>query len=154
MPENYSTRLVWRDDMMFTGYSSNEHSIPLDASPRVGGHEMGVRPMELMLTSLAGCTAMDVLSILRKKRQEITGFEVQVEGTRQDEHPKVYTEIWVRFSITGVDVDPVAVERAIELSRDKYCAAAATLRHTATLHYDYEINTGQPAAEWPIEEPK
>ncbi len=146
MAENRSTRLVWRDDLMMTGYSANGHTVALDAAPYAGGHEAGFRPMDLMLTSLAGCTGMDVISILRKKRQEFTALEITVEGKRQDEHPKVYTEIWVHFTITGANVDPVAVERAIELSRDKYCAAAATLRHTATLHYDYEIITAEPEA--------
>ena len=146
MAENRKTRLVWRDEMIFTGYSQNEHAVPLDAAPQHGGHEAGFRPMDLMLTSLAGCTAMDVISILRKKRQEITGFEVTVEGARRDEHPKTYSEIWVHFTIKGPNVDPAAVERAIELSRDKYCAAAATLRHTATLHYDFDIVEDQPEA--------
>lgn len=144
MAKNRTTRLVWRDEMIFTGYSQNEYAIPLDAAPHHDGHEAGIRPMDLMLTSLAGCTAMDVISILRKKRQEITGFEVEVEGARRDEHPKTYTEIWVRFTVKGPNVDPTAVERAIELSRDKYCAAAATLRHTATLHYDFSIVAEQP----------
>ena len=82
---------------------------------------------------------MDVISILRKKKQDVTGLEVHVEGERAETHPKVYTEIWVKFIVTGHNVDPRAVERSIELSRDRYCGAAATLRHTATLHYDYEI---------------
>jgi len=146
MAENRKTRLVWRDEMIFTGYSQNEHTVALDAAPQNGGHEAGFRPMDLMLTSLAGCTAMDVLSILRKKRQTITGFEVTVEGARREEHPRTYSEIWVHFIIKGPNVDPAAVERAIELSRDKYCSAAATLRHTATLHYDFDIVEDQPAA--------
>ena len=144
MGQKRKARLVWRDEMIFTSYSQNEHAIPLDAAPGHGGHEAGIRPMDLMLASLGGCTAMDVLSILRKKRQEITGFEIEVEGTRRDEHPRTYEEIWVRFTVIGPNVDPAAVERAIELSREKYCAAAATLRHTATLHYDFEIVEDQP----------
>ncbi len=134
-----SSRVVLRDDMIFTGYSSNGYAIPLDAIKIVGGHDAGISPMELMLTSLAGCTGMDVISILRKKKQDVSGFEVQVEGVRADKHPKVYTEIWVKFIVQGHSVDPKAVERAIELSRDKYCGAAATLRHTAQIHYDYRI---------------
>jgi len=117
--------------MIFTGYSSNGYAIPLDAIKIVGGHDAGISPMELMLTSLAGCTGMDVISILRKKKQDVSGFD--------DKHPKVYTEIWVKFIVQGHNVDPKAVERAIELSRDKYCGAAATLRHTAQIHYDYRI---------------
>jgi len=139
MANKKSSRIVLRDDMLFTGYSSNGFSLPLDAQKDVGGHDAGISPMELMLTALAGCTGMDVISILRKKKQDVTGFEVEVEGARADEHPKVYTEIWVRFTITGRNVDQKAVDRAIELSRDKYCGAAATLRHTATMHYSTDI---------------
>lgn len=146
MAQKRKARLVWRDEMIFTGYSQNEYALPLDAAPGHGGHEAGIRPMDLMLMSLAGCTAMDVMSILRKKRQEITGLEIAVEGMRRDEHPRTYEEIWVRFTVKGPDVDPAAVERAIELSREKYCAAAATLRHTATLHYDFDIVEDQPEA--------
>lgn len=147
MGERKSSRVVLRDDMLFAGYSSNGYTIPLDAhQEELGGHNAGISPMELMLTALAGCTGMDVISILRKKKQAVSAFEVQVEGVRADEHPKVYTEIWVKFIVTGKDVDPAAVERAIELSRDKYCGAAATLRHTATMHYDYEIVDSQQEA--------
>ncbi len=147
MGEHKSSKVILRDDMIFTGYSSNGYTIPLDADKAVGGHDGGVAPMELLLTSLAGCTAMDVISILRKKKQQVTGLEVQVKGTRAEKHPKVYTEIWVKFIVTGHNVDPRAVERSIELSRDRYCGAAATLRQTATLHYDYEIVEAENASE-------
>jgi len=139
MAERKSSRIVLRDDMIFTAYSSNGFSVPLDAQKAAGGHDAGISPMELLLTALAGCTGMDVISILRKKQQQVTAFEVQVEGVRAEEHPKVFTEIWVKYLITGQNIDPKAVERAIELSRDKYCGAAATLRHTAQIHYDYVI---------------
>jgi len=139
MGQKKSSRIVWRDDLIFTGYSNNGHSIPLDAARVAGGHDAGASPMELLLTALGGCTGMDVISILGKKQQDVTGFEVQVEGVRADEHPRVYTGIWVKFIVTGHGVDAKAVERAIELSRDKYCGVAATLRHTAQIHYDYVI---------------
>jgi putative redox protein len=134
-----SSRVVLRDDMIFTGYSSNGYSIPLDTTVATGGHQAGISPMELMLTSVGGCMAMDVISILRKKQQQITGMEVQVTGTRADEHPKVYTDIRLHFLITGHQVDPKAVDRSIELSSTKYCAAVATLSHTAAMHYTYEL---------------
>jgi putative redox protein len=133
------SKVVLRDDMIFTGYAGRGFSVPLDAAREHGGHDAGINPMELLLTALGGCTAMDVISILRKKKQEITAFEVEVEGVRADEHPRVYTEIWVRFFLTGHGIDPNAVARAIELSREKYCGAAATLRHTAEIHYSHEI---------------
>ncbi len=146
MGEKKSNRIVLRDDMIFTAHSSNGFSVPLDARRDAGGHDAGISPMELLLTALAGCTGMDVISILRKKQQIVTGFEVEVEGVRADEHPKVYTEIWVRYVITGHGVDPKAVDRAIELSRDKYCGAAATLRHTATIHYTSELREAETGA--------
>jgi putative redox protein len=139
MAEKKSSKVVLRDDLIFTGYTDNGYVIPLDAAKDAGGHDAGVSPMKLMLTSLAGCTAMDVISILRKKQQNVTAFEVEVEGIRADEHPRVWTEIWVRFIVSGHAIDPKAVDRAIELSREKYCGAAATLRHTATIHYTSEI---------------
>lgn len=147
MAQMKSSRIVLRDDMIFTGYSSNGFSLPLDARKDSGGHDAGISPMELMLTALAGCTGMDVISILRKKKQDVTGFEVEVEGVRADEHPRVYTEIWVRYTVTGHDVDQKAVDRAIELSREKYCGAAATLRHTATIHYSSDIREASEEAE-------
>lgn len=139
MGEKKTNKLILRDDLIFTAVSQTGYTIPLDAALTVGGHDAGINPMDLLLISLGGCTGMDVVSILRKKQQHITAFEVQVEGVRADEHPRVWTEIWVKFTVTGQHVDPKAVERAIELSRDKYCGASATLRHTATIHYDYEI---------------
>jgi putative redox protein len=139
MAQKKSSRVVLRDDMLFSAHTYNNYTIPLDSARESGGHNAGVSPMELMLTSLAGCTAMDVISILRKKRQDVTAFEVEVSGLRADEHPRVWVELWVKFIVTGRHVDPKAVERSIELSRDQYCGAAATLRHTATIHYDYDI---------------
>ena len=139
MGQKKSSTVVYRDDMVFTGYSSNDHSIPLDAATAFGGHNAGASPMELMLTALGGCTGMDVVSILRKKKQDFTNLEIHVSGIRGDEHPKVYTEITVHFKITGRGIKESAVTRAIELSRDTYCAAAATLRHTAEITYTHEI---------------
>jgi putative redox protein len=149
MGQKKSSRVVLRDDLIFTGYSSNGHSIPLDVKQAAGGHDAGISPIELLLTSLGGCTGMDVISILRKKQQDVTAFEVQVEGERADEHPRVYTEIWVKFIVTGNNVEAKALERAIELSREKYCGASATLRHTAQIHYDYviqEVGEGDEAS--------
>ncbi len=143
-----SSKVVLRDDMVFTGYSSNGYSVPLDARLDAGGHDAGISPVELVLTALGGCTAMDVVSILRKKQEQITGMEVTVEGEYTNEHPKIYTTISVRFLITGHNVKPASVERAIELSRDKYCSVSAILRPTATISYTYEIaEAGEPEQE-------
>jgi putative redox protein len=146
MAQKTSSRVVLRDDMLFSGHTSRGYTIPLDSARVSGGHNAGISPMELMLTSLAGCTGMDVISILRKKRQDITAFEVEVAGVRADEHPRVWVELWVKFTVTGHNVDPKAVERSVELSRDAYCGAVATLRHTATIHYDYEIIAAEEAS--------
>ncbi len=146
MAQKKSSKVVLRDDMLFSGHTSSDYTIPLDTVRESGGHDAGISPIELMLTSLAGCTGMDVISILRKKRQDITAFEVEVSGVRADEHPRVWIELWVKFTVTGHHVDPKAVERSIELSRGTYCGAAATLRHTATIHYDYEIIEAEEAS--------
>lgn len=139
MAAKKESRAVWRDDLMFTGFSGSGLSVPLDAAKANGGHDTGFSPMEMLLTALAGCTGMDVISILQKKKQQVTAFEVRVEGVRADEHPRVWTEVWVKYVVTGHHLDPAAIERAIELSRDKYCGVSATLRHTATMHDSYEI---------------
>ena len=146
MGQKKSSKVVLRDDMLFSGHTSTNYTIPLDSARESGGHNAGVSPMELMLTSLAGCTGMDVISILRKKRQDVTAFEVEVSGVRGDTHPRVWVELWVKFTVTGHSIDPKAVERSIELSRDTYCGASATLSHTATIHYDYEIIEAEEAS--------
>ncbi len=147
MAAKKNTRVVWRDDLMFTGFSGSGLSIPLDANKANGGHDTGFSPMELLLTGLAGCTGMDVISILRKKQQQVTAFEVRVEGVRAEEYPMVWAEIWIKYVVTGHNVEPAAVERAIELSRDKYCGASATLRLTATMHDSYEIIEAEEEAK-------
>lgn len=131
--------VTWKGDMHFTGTADTGFGLTLDAAPAVGGQEMGFRPLELMLISLAGCTGMDVISILKKKRQDVTGFEVRVEAKQADEHPYIYTDIHVNYLVRGHDVDPAAVERSIELSETTYCPAHAMLRRTANITSSYEI---------------
>ena len=109
------------------------------ALPEEDRQEGGPRPMELLLIGLAGCTAMDVISILKKKKQDVTGFEVAVEGLQAAEHPKYYTDITVVYRVTGRSVDPKAVDRAIELSETKYCGASAMLREKANISHRVEI---------------
>ena len=126
-------KVVWQDRMTFTGRADTGFELPLGASPTVGGDNDGFRPMELMALSLAGCTGMDVISILRKKRQEVTGFEVQVHADQASDYPHVFTHIVVEYLIKGQGVDPAAVERAIELSATKYCPAQAMLDKAVTI---------------------
>jgi len=127
------------EGMRFEGTASSGHTLTLDASADHGGQDAGFRPMELLLVGLAGCTAMDVVSILRKKRQNVTDFEVRVKGRRAEEHPRVYTDISVEYVVHGQDVDPRAVERSIELSETRYCSAMAMLRAVAQITTSYRI---------------
>jgi putative redox protein len=136
----------WRDQMRFDAHLHPDQVTSLDSAPAVGGQEAGSRPLDLLLASLAGCTAMDVLSILRKKRQSVAGLEVHVSGRQAEEHPRVFTDIEVVYVVAGTDVDPRAVERAIELSETQYCPAYAMLGKTATITSRYEIHPAAPSA--------
>ena len=126
--------------MAFHGTASKSgHTLKMDAHPSVGGDGDGFRPLELLLVGLGGCTGMDVLSILRKKRQEVSGFDVQLHADQAKDFPHVFTDITIKYIVRGRHVDPKAVERAIELSATKYCSAQAMLEHTATITSAYEI---------------
>lgn len=132
-------KVVWNGKLNFTGSADGSGwSIPLQAAEPEGDGQ-GVRPMELLAIGLAGCTAMDVVSILEKKRQQVTAFEVKVHADRADDHPRVFTKIVVEYMVTGKDIDPAAVERAIELSETKYCSAQAMLRKAAPIESRYTI---------------
>ena len=131
--------VIWSKGMSFTGSADSGFTVPLGTDPSVGGDNDGFRPMELLVVGLAGCTAMDVISILRKKRQDVTGFEVTVDTERAGEHPKVVTAFAIRYIVRGRSVDPRAVERAIELSRDTYCPAQAMLSKAAPITLSFEV---------------
>ena len=132
-------QVTWNGGMQFEGTADSGHKLILDSSPEVGGADSGFRPMELMAISLAGCTAMDVISILRKKRQEVTGFEVKVDAPRAKDHPHVFTEMKVTYILRGRGIDAASVERAMQLSEEKYCPAQAMLRQAAPIVLAYEI---------------
>lgn len=117
----------------------SNHWVAMDGPATLGGAEAGSRPMEVLLMSLGGCTAMDVISILKKKRVPVDDFEIEIEAERADEHPKVYTKIHVKYLVHGQGVKPQDVERAIELSEEKYCSVTAMLRKTAEMSSSYEI---------------
>jgi len=125
--------------MRFEGEASSGHSVLLDASENDGGQNAGFRPMELLLVGLAGCTGMDVISILRKKRQDVTGYQVLVQGRRAENHPMVFEDITVEHIITGRHLDHEAVRRAIELSETRYCGAGAMLGKVAQLRHMFCI---------------
>jgi putative redox protein len=133
-------KVTWSQRLSFTGTADTGFGVPLGTKPEVGGDNDGFLPMELIALGLAGCTAMDVISILQKKRQEITSFEVIVNGERADEHPRVFTHIEIEYRIGGVDVDEAAVERAIELSETKYCPAQGMLSQIVPIDLKYTIN--------------
>jgi putative redox protein len=127
------SKVVWKGNMAFTGTADGTYLIPLDAKPQAGGHDLGFQPLQLLAIGLAGCTAMDVISILVKKRQAVTAFEVSAEIERADEHPKVFTKILLHYKVTGKNIDEGAVARSVELSETKYCGAQAMLQKTAEI---------------------
>lgn len=132
-------KVTWQENMAFTGTADSGFDIQLDAKKEVGGEGRGFVPMELMALSMAGCTAMDVISILRKKRQDVTGFEVRVDAPRAEEHPRVFTRAAIDYFITGHNVDEKAVLRAIELTAENYCPAQAMLGKVMPIDLRYQI---------------
>lgn len=132
-------KVTWGGRMTFTGTAETGFEVPLGAHPDVGGDNDGFRPMELMAISLAGCTAMDVISIIQKKRQEVTGYEVRVHTESADDYPKVFTQAAIEYHVTGKGIDEKAVLRAIELSAERYCPAQAMLSKVFPINLKYFI---------------
>ncbi len=132
-------QVTWSSGLTFSGSADSGFSVPMGADPSVGGNDDGFRPMELFALGLAGCTAMDVISILQKKRQSVTAFEVHVRTERGDEHPRTFTKIQIDYLVTGKNVEKAAVERAIELSETKYCPAQAMLKEVVPISSSYKI---------------
>lgn len=126
-------------NMRFLAQNEENATVTLDATPEHGGSGAGFTPMEQLLVALGGCTAMDVISILRKKRQDVTAYRVEVDGTRATAHPQIFTDIKIRHVISGNKVDPEAVRRSIELSETKYCSAFAMLEKAANITSTFEI---------------
>lgn len=131
--------VTWQGGLSFTGTADTGFTLDLDGNPASGGGGNGFRPLQLMAISLAGCTAMDVISILRKMRQEVTGFEVKVHADRAASHPRVFTAVTIEYVVTGHNVDPAAVERAIALSTEIYCSAHAMLAQAMPIQTNYRI---------------
>jgi len=139
MAEVMTAQAILETGMRFDAESGSGHHVMLDAAEHSGGQNAGSRPMELLLVGLAGCTGMDVISILRKKRQQVTGYEVHVRGVRAEDHPMVFVEITVEHVIIGHHIQPEAVARAIALSEERYCGAGAMLGKVAHLTHTYRI---------------
>ena len=132
-------RIKWLDHMSFVGESGSGHSVVMDGAPDAGGRNLGVRPMEMLLLGLGGCTSFDVVSILQKSRQQLVDCEVEIEAERADTIPKVFTRIHLHFIVTGRDLDPAKVAKAVGLSADKYCSASRMLEKTAAITHDFEV---------------
>ena len=138
-------KVTWHGKMSFTGSADTGFEVPLGSSPLVGGDNDGFRPLELMAISLAGCTAMDVISILKKKRQDVTSFEVRVNAERADQHPKVFSDAIIDYVVTGHNLDEKALVRAIELSATRYCPAQSMLSKAFPIRLTYQIFEDQGA---------
>ncbi|MBW1880828.1 MAG: OsmC family protein [Deltaproteobacteria bacterium] len=139
------SKVVLKDGMAFEGHLDG-FQFMIDAAAKVGGQGLGPKPKGLVLTALVGCTAMDVISILRKMRVEVDGFEVEADASVAEEHPQTFTEITVTYRFEGTDLPEARLRRAIELSEDKYCGVSAMLRASASLRHQIVVN-GEVLAE-------
>ena len=125
--------------MQFIAGADSGHAVVMDSTPDVGGNNTGARPMELLLMAFGGCSGMDVISILRKKKQNVSRFEINVRGEKAETAPHYYTDLHIEYVITGKDISEEAVKRAIELSLGKYCSVGATLGKAAKITHSYRI---------------
>jgi len=132
-------RVKWVEDLLFVGESGSGHTVVMDGPESLGGHGTGMRPMELLLLGMGGCTSFDMIQMLKKSRQDIHDCVVSIDSERSDEIPKVFTKINVHYTITGKNIKEAHVKRAIELSTEKYCSASIMLGATAEISHDYEI---------------
>ena len=129
----------WVDGLLMVGKSDSGHTITMDGPPESGGENLGVRPMEMLLLGVAGCTMIDVVTTLKKMRQDLTHCETKISAERANDHPRVFTDIHIQFIVRGKDLDSKKVDKAITLSAEKYCSASIMLGETATITHDFEI---------------
>jgi len=132
-------KITWLNGRAFVAESGSGHAVVIDGAPESGGRNIGVRPMEMMLMGLGGCTAFDVVMILEKSREKVTGCEVALESERASEDPKVFTKVKMIYTLKGENLKPAAVERAIKLSAEKYCSASKMFEKTATIEHEWHI---------------
>lgn len=132
-------RIKWVEDATFIGESGSGHAVVMDGPPDAGGRNLGVRPMEMLLLGMGGCTAFDVVHILRKGRHDVRDCEVSLDAERAETEPKVFTRIHVSFRVTGKGLTEAAVSRAVTLSAEKYCSASLMLGKTAEITHGFEI---------------
>lgn len=136
-------RIKWVENVCFMGESETGHAVILDGAPENGGRNMGMRPMEMLLIGMGACTSFDVVTILKKARQPITDCVAEIDATRADEIPKVFTKIHVHFVVTGKNLNPVQVERAVKLSAEKYCSASIMLSKSVEITHSHEIKDSE-----------
>ena len=132
-------RVQWLDGRAFVGESGSGHAVVMDGAPESGGRNIGVRPMEMLLLGLGGCTAFDVVMILERMREKVTGLDIALEGERAGEDPKVFTHVKIIYKVTGRNLKPANVERAVNLSAEKYCSASIMFGKTAKIEHAFEI---------------
>jgi len=133
---NTAARISWVDGALFVAESGSGHTFTMDGSPDVGGRNLGARPMEVVLMGMGGCTAIDVVSMLKKQRQDIEGVEVSLVAERADDHPKVFTAVKLVYTVRGRKLNKALVERAVSLSDEKYCSATAMVRKSADITHE------------------
>ena len=136
---NMNALVKWVDGMHMVGESGSGHAVVMDGPVEFGGKDLGIRPMEMLLLGMAGCTTVDVVGTLEKMREKLSDCQAQISAVRSDEYPKVFTNIHIHFIIKGEQIDPLKVEKAIKLSADKYCSASIMLGETADITHDFEI---------------
>jgi putative redox protein len=140
-------RIKWVEGATFLGESGSGHAVVMDGPPESGGRDLGIRPMEMLLIGMGGCTSFDVVMILKRARQAVTDCVVEVSAERADEIPKVFTSIHVHFIVTGHGLSEKQVARAVQLSAEKYCSASIMLGKAADITHDYEIITSGQAED-------
>jgi putative redox protein len=134
-------RIKWVENVCFMGESETGHAVVLDGSNEAGGRNLGMRPMEMLLIGMGACTSFDVVTILKKSRQHVTDCVAEMEAERAEEIPKVFTKIHVHFVVTGKDLNPAQVERAVKLSAEKYCSASIMLGKSVAITHDFQIRS-------------
>jgi putative redox protein len=132
-------RVQWLDGRAFVGESGSGHAVVMDGSPESGGRNIGVRPMEMLLMGLGGCTAFDIIMILERMREKVTALDIALEAERASEDPKVFTHVKLVYKLKGHKLKPANVERAVNLSSEKYCSATIMLGKTAKIEHSWEI---------------
>ena len=132
-------RVQWLDGRAFVGETGSGHAVVMDGSAEAGGRNIGIRPMEMMLLGLGGCTAFDIVMILERMREKVTGLDIALEAERAGEDPKVFTHVKLIYKVTGRNLKPANVERAVNLSAEKYCSASAMFEKTAKIEHSFEI---------------